>query len=139
MKNVFTPESKIISYRLNVETGRYEKQPSKIHFSKLPFELKVEKTFDEKIIEQGAREIITGRIVNHRRTFFTGLRTTLYRNWFHGNDYEQKNGVKINSLVIFHFSKNDEYLTIYYFNRWYKSSPRERAEFIRNFISQVLI
>ncbi len=136
MRNFFMPECKIVAYRLNGETGRYQKEPSKIAFNKIPFELKVEKTIDAKIIQQGADHIITGRIVNHQRTFFSGLRRTQYRNWYHGNDYEFKNGHKVNSLVIFEFTGNDEYLNVYYFNHWYKHSSRERAEFVHSFIGQ---
>lgn len=136
MRNFFMPECKIVAYRLNGETGRYQKEPSKIAFNKIPFELKVEKTIDAKIIQQGADHIITGRIVNHQRTFFSGLRRTQYRNWYHGNDYEFKNGHKVNSLVIFEFTGNDEYLNVYYFNHWYKNSSRERAEFVHSFIGQ---
>jgi hypothetical protein len=123
-------------YRLNFKTGRYEKLPTRISFNKLPFELKVEKTIDEKIIQQGADHIITGRIVNHKRTFFSGLRHTKYRNWYHGNDYGFSKGKKYNSLVIFQFAANDEQLNIFYFNQWYKNSSRERLDFVNYFISQ---
>jgi hypothetical protein len=125
------PEFKTINYVLNVEIGKYEKQPERIPFNKLPFELKVETTIDEKIKRNGANEIITAGIKGGQRMFFSGLiAVPKFPNWFYGNDYEIKNGKKKNSLVVFHFANNNRELVIYYFNNYYKDSRVERESLV---------
>lgn len=121
---------------MNPKTGRYEKEPSKFNFMKLPYELKVEVTQDQRIKAQGAQNIITGRFVNKKREFFSGLRGTAFKHWYHGNDYEFVRGEKVNSLVLFQFSEQDEFLTVYYFNRYYKQSIEQRLELVNSFIGR---
>jgi hypothetical protein len=108
--------------------------PSKIAFQKMPFDLKIEVTRDNRIVQQGAGTIITGRFVNNKREFFSGLRPVKQTNWYHGNDYEYLKGKKVNSLVIFELSNCEEFLNVYYFNRFYKQSPQERESFVLSFI-----
>ena len=134
MSNVFIPDYKLLKYRFNPETGRYQKMPSKIAFQKMPFDLKIEVTRDNRIVQQGAATIITGRFVNNKREFFSGLRPAKKSNWYHGNDYEQVKGKKVNSLIVFELSNCEEFLNVYYFNRFYKHSPQERESFIMSFI-----
>jgi len=131
------PDYKVLQYTMNPATGRYEKVPTKIAINKLPFELKVESTQDPKIQAQRAEEVITGRFVNKKREFLTGLRRTMLPGWYYGNDYEFVKGQKVNSLVIFSFSDDDAALTIYYFNRFYKLSADERESFVNAFIRNV--
>ena len=129
------PEHKTILYRINNESGRYEKQPERVPFEKLPFELKVETTREQKIINNGATEIITGRIKKGNREFFTGLVPDIkFKNWFSGNDYKFIKGVKKNSLVIFNFRNDNRELIVYYFNSFYKDYPDERKRFVCSFI-----
>jgi hypothetical protein len=127
-------EYKSVKYLLNPHSGRYEKQPARIPFQKLPFELKIEPTQDQRIKSQGADTIITGRFLNKKREFFSGMRRTGFKLWFHGNDYEFVKGEKVNSLVIFQFSIDDSELTVYYFNRYYKHSVTDRESFVNTFI-----
>ncbi len=129
-----SPDYKGIRYILNQVSGRYEKQPTKIAFQKLPFDLKVEPTQDPRIKAQGAEMVITGRFKNKKREFFSGLRPAGKPGWFYGNDYEFVKGQKINSLVIFSFSDDDAQLTVYYFNRFYKQSASDRETFVNLFI-----
>ena len=35
------------------------------------------------------------------------VRNTHYENWYLGNDYEYQNGLKVISIIIFHFTNND--------------------------------
>ena len=129
------PEFKTIIYRINKETGRYEKQPDRVPFEKLPFELKVETTREQKIINNGATEIITGRIKKGNREFFTGLIPDIkFKNWFFGNDYKFLNGVKKNSLVVFNFRNDNRDLIIFYFNSYYIDNRDERKKFVCSFI-----
>lgn len=129
------PEYKTVLYNLNTETGKYEKQPERVPFNKLPYELKVETTWDQRIRANGATEIITGRIRQGKRLFFTGLLHYFNSSeWFYGNDYENTPQGKKNSLVIFQFSQDNTRLSIYYFNHYYKHSPTERINFVSEFI-----
>jgi hypothetical protein len=129
------PDYKTVVYKQNPETGKYQKQPERAPFNKLPYELKVETTWDQRIRANGATEIITGRIKDGKRTFFTGLLPVYNSNqWFYGNDYENTPQGKKNSLVIFQFSQDNATLNIYYFNGFYKHSPNERLKFVSDFI-----
>lgn len=136
MSNMFNfPEYKKIIYLINNETGRYEKQHEIVPFEKLPYELKVETTREQKIINNGATEIITGRIKKGNREFFTGLIPDMkYKHWFFGNDYMFLNGVKKNSLVIFNFRNDNRELIVYYFNSYYKYNRDELKRFVCSFI-----
>jgi hypothetical protein len=129
------PEYKTISYTLNNETGRYQKDPERIAFNKLPFELKVEPTQDPKIKANGANEIITGRIQNGKRLFFTGLipinNSAVY---YLGNDYQKTAKGKTNSLVVFEFSPDNTRLLVYYFNNYYVHNREERIKLVSKFI-----
>lgn len=137
MKSLHLPDYITIYYSLNVEIGRYQKIPSKFSFQRLPFELKIEKSQNNFLIEQGADKIITGRFLNKKREFFTGLKSTKFQNWYQGDNFEMVKGFKVRSLIIFHFSLNYEHLTIYYFNRYYKDSSTEREIFVNKFISSI--
>ena len=132
------PVYKEVTYRMNPATGYYEKQPQKIAFNKIPFELKVEPTQEEKIRHQGANEIIHGRIKNGKYQFFTGLIAVHSPGCYFGNDYEFIHGQKKNSLVVFHFSEDNSRLTVFYFNRFYKESRTERIKFVNDFLNQIL-
>ncbi len=128
------PDYKEVVYLMNPETGYYQKQPQKISFNKLPFELKVENTIEEKIRQQGAKEIIHGRIKNGKYQFFTGLIPTSVRGFYEGNDYEFRNKVKKLSLIVFYFSEDNSKLSVYYFNHFYKVSSIDRQRFVFQFI-----
>ncbi len=129
------PEYKTLVYLLNRESGKYQKEPERIPFNKLPYELKVETTREKKIIDNGANEIITGRIKGGKRLFFTGLVPALNSSvWYFGNDYQFTPQGKQNSLVIFRFSDDNSKLTVFYFNNYYKISRSERIVFVNNFI-----
>ena len=127
---------KEIKYKLNSETGYYQKEPEKIQFLKLPSDLKIEKTVKEFLKQQGAKEIITGRFKNKKREFFTGL-IPIQNNFFEGDDYETYKGAKKKSLIVFEFSDNSEYLTLNYFNHFYKESKEERLKFVLSFIQHL--
>ena len=122
------PECKTIHYTQNPDTGKYQKQPERVPFNKLPYELKVETTWDERIRANGATEIITGRIKDGKRLFFTGL-LPVYNSteWFYGNDYENTPQGKKNSLIIFRFSPDFKKLRVFYFNHYLKQSKLTRV------------
>lgn len=137
MENKFNfPEYKEAKYKMNAATGYFEKQPEKIAFNKLPYELKVEVTMEEKIRSQGAKEIIHGRIKGGKYLFFTGLIPVGINDCYVGNDFEFVKGEKKLSLVIFRFTEANSMLTIYYFNRYYKESREQRERFVLYFLNQ---
>jgi hypothetical protein len=140
MENKFKNSSyKTVNYLLNNVNGYYEKQPLKIAFNKLPFDLKVEESKMEFLMKQGANEIIRGRIKNGKYTFFTGLIPLVDTvNVYFGNEYETVNKLKVYSLIVFVFSENDLKLTVYYFNHYYILDRNERILFVSEFIQSLL-
>lgn len=127
-----------INYSLNSESGYYEKIPNIVTFNKLPNDLKVEETQAQKIREQGANEIIRGRIKNGKYSFLTGLISlnnspTVY----FGNNYEFVENKKRTSLIVFVFSNGNRELTVYYFNHFYKSNRADRIIFVQEFINSL--
>lgn len=137
--NFSLPDYRTIIYNLDSETGKYQREPEIVTFSKLPNTLKVEETWEEKIRNNGANYVITGPFKSKRREFFTGLIPVADQHWFMGNDYSTINGVKSNSLVVFNFSENKNRLTVYYFNNFYKFKREERISFVIWFIQRVNI
>jgi hypothetical protein len=138
MNSAFSfPEYRKVVYLLNAETGKYEKQPERIPFNKLPNDLKVETTWEERIRNNGASQVITGRINKGKRLFFTGIIPVIENRWYMGNDYKFSNGVKSNSLVVFRFSDGDKQLSAYYFSNYYKFNREERITFVLQFIQHL--
>ena len=127
---------KTVKYLNNTSSGKYEKQPLKIDFARLPFELWIEETREERFIQQGADEIITGRIQNKTRLFYTGLRPII-EGFYYGDDYKKSKGAMKKSLCVFAFSSDYKELTIYYFNNYYISRKETRELFILSFINSL--
>ncbi len=128
-------EYKEAKYINNAQNGYFEKQPQRIPFAKLPFDLKVETTHLESIKRNGAKEVLRGRTVKGNYTFFTGLQPTDFKNWYLGNDYKKVNNVKTNSLVIVHFTEDNSQMELYYFNQFYKFGKVDRLRFVNQFIA----
>jgi len=137
MTKFFIPDFKTLTYCLNHSSGRYEKQPELVPFAKLPLDLKVEKTRENVIKENGASYIITGRVKNKKRQFFTGLISINTGNWFWGNDSEIIQGEKKLSLVVFRFSPDFAKLHVYYFNHFYKVDRTTRIQFVEEFAAAI--
>jgi hypothetical protein len=128
------PKFHFIEYQNNPQTGRFEKLPSLIAFNKMPFDLKIEPTQEQKIINQGARTIISGRIKDGKREFFTGL-IPINDTKFIGNYYESFKGVKKFSLIIFEFTPDNSKLSVYFFNHYYIDNRDERLKFCLNLLT----
>ena len=129
------PDYKTFVFVFNPETGKYLRNIERVPFNKLPYQLKVEKTQEQKIRLNGANEIITGPIKGGKRLFFTGILPCDSSNeWYYGNDYEITLEGKKNSIVVFHFSNDNSKLTVYYFNNYYKYNQTERVKFIQDFV-----
>lgn len=140
MTPVFTPfqaRYSKIDYQLNIESGWYEKTPCRIPFVKLPDRLKFEKTRENKILSNGAHEIITGPVRNGKRTFFTGVIPLSSVGWYEGNHPEFRKGAKSISLVLFRLSKEERFMTIYFFTGWYMPNKEKRMEFCNQFAKSI--
>jgi len=136
------PQFKPVVYELNPETGYYTKskvQPLKTPVMRLPYELRVTPTQVEKI-KCNASELIVSRekFKSGSYKFFTGLQKCSFRNWFVGNDFEKLNGVKVLSLVLFHFQSDNSVLTVYYFSRFDKTNTDQRISFANSVIPLII-
>lgn len=125
------PESKKLTYKLNFETGYYERIVCSIGFEKLPLELKVEETQRKDQIR--SKLICRGRIKNGSYTFFTGLLPVEGNSLTFFGDHFHPNEKKRNSFILFQFSKGNEFLTVNYFNH-FKVYPKKRGQFISSFL-----
>lgn len=123
-----------ITFDLDIDSGWYIRRPAPLHFAKLPGKLKVERTQIERFRNQGAETIITGPVRDTRRTFYTGLRQLPVEGCYVGNDYEQRNGKKVLSLVLFQFSADHSELTVFYFNGFYRAASEDRSRYSVLFI-----
>ena len=123
-----------ITFDLDKDAGWYIRRPALLHFAKVPGKLKVERTHVERFRNQGADTIITGPMRANRRTFYTGLRSLPVHGWYIGNDYDQRNGRKVLSLVLFQFSTDHAELTLYYFNGFYRADAEDRTLYAVAFI-----
>ena len=129
------PQHVMVCYALNPQTGRYTKKPERIPFNKLPVDLKIEHSQKDFLKQQGANEVITGRIKNGKREFFTGLIPVHNSTaWYFGNDFDFTPDGKKYSLIVFNFSPDNSELIVFYFNHYYKHNREQRVNFILGFI-----
>lgn len=133
MKPTVSPTHHRTDFTQDVETGWYIRQPQRIAFGKLPERLKIERTQEARILANGAREILTGPFRKKRRTFFTGIIPLELHGWYIGNDYEQRGGRKVNSLVLLRFGDSDHLLTVFYFTGWFIDNREKRMQFAHEF------
>lgn len=106
-------------------------QCDKPTFDYLPTELKTDPAIQPFLIRQGAREIIRGRQKNYDK-FFTGLRTTDYKDLFTGDNVKDKS-----SLIIFRFKDDKKRIVVYYFNE-FKVFPKRLKTFVKTFKRNVI-
>jgi len=129
---------KTLNYKLNSDNGYFEKQVQIVGFKKMPNDLKIEESHQPFLKQQGAKLIIRGRIKCGKYSFFSGLRAINNSSLnFEGNDYESKNGRKINSLMVFVLNQTNTELTVYYFNNFYKDNRDERMKYVSEFLKSI--
>jgi len=133
MNHTVSPTHHRTDFIQEVETGWYIRQPQRIAFGKLPERLKIEPTQDARILANGAREIITGPFRAKKRLFFTGIIPLHVPGWYIGNDYEQRRGRKVNSLVLLQFTDSDRMLNVFYFTGWFIDNRERRMQFANEF------
>ncbi len=124
------PDFKNLKYHIN-ESGYYQLQEQPLYFFKMPGDLKVEETQRKDIIKSD--HIIRSRQNNGKYSFFTGLLPTSYKNWYFGDYFEKKNGIKKNSFILFRFSPDKMDLIVCFFNH-FKLYPNKRKLFIDRFV-----
>ncbi len=136
------PVYKVVFYGNDPQTGYYtkrEQQPDKTPVMRLPYQLKVEPTQLHQI-KCNASQIIRGKetFKNGAFKFFTGMKDTVFEQWYIGNDYENLQGQKVLSLCLFHFTMNNGRLTVFYFSRFYIDKSEARERFINDVIPLLL-
>ena len=129
-----TPEYKHLFFKLNPDTGYFQMIRGVMGFQKVPDELKIEKTQRTELIRSDY--LIRGRKKNGKYSFFTGLLKTNFDNWYFGDFFEIRNGIKRNSFILFHFSQDQTRFEMYFFNH-FKLYPKHRGHFIRDFINSL--
>lgn len=143
MRNKFNlPQYKTVSYRLNPKTGYFtkiENQPFNRPVMRLTNELRAEQTRAEQI-KGNADKILVSRERSKTGSykFITGLQLTGFENWMLGNDYEVREGKKIISLLLFHFTEQYSHLTVFYFSGYNKKNKVLRLRFVRDIIPHLL-
>jgi len=142
MQKFNLPQYKTVFYCINQETGYYTKtqeQPLKTPVMRLPYELRLAATRSEKI-KNNAKQVLHSKekFKSGPFKFMTGLQDTHFKNWFLGNDYELENGEKIISIVLIHFSEDNQNLTVYYFPRYDKGKTDLRVKFANQVIPILL-
>lgn len=134
MTGTQTPEHKHLIFKLNPDTGYFQMIRGVMGFQKVPDELKVEATQRKELIKSDF--LIRGRIKNGKYTFFTGLLKTNFENWYFGDFFEIRNGIKRNSFILFYFTQDQTGFEMYFFNH-FKLYPDRRGHFIRDFINSL--
>jgi len=143
MTDIFNfPQYRTVYYGFNPETGYYtksEKQAEKTPLMRLPYEMRFEVTRAENI-KYNAGQVIHSRLKTKTGNyiFFTGLQETGLKNWYLGNDYEYRNGIKKISIVIFHYCEDNSRLSVYYFPHFYKPNADLRLQFVLSIIPNLL-
>ncbi len=130
-KTANKPEAKILQYALNPETNWFAQIDCPLGFTKVPAELKVERTQRPDIVQQ-AKHVIRSRQVGGRYPFFTGLIPAGLPFWYFGDVYELRNGKKVNSFCLFHFTEAHQHLEVHIFPG-YKLFPNRRRAFIASY------
>lgn len=128
------PDFKHLVFTLNSETHYYQMTRGEMGFIKVPPELKLEETQKKGLIRSDF--LIRGRIKDGKYLFFTGLLQTEFKNWYFGDYYEIRHGIKKNSFILFHFSPDLASFQMYFFNL-IKVYPDHRERFIHEFINSI--
>ena len=126
------PDCKYLVFVHNQETHYFEMTRGTIGFNKVPNELKIEETQKKGLIKSDY--LIRGRIKDGKYLFFTGILQTNFKNWFFGDFYEIRHGIKKNSFILFHFSQDQTRFEMFFFNH-FKLYPKNREHFINGFLS----
>ena len=126
------PNFKHIIYSINVQTGYFIKtnqQPEPTSSQLMPFELIREKTICAHI---NAKFSLFKHAYkdNKSKKMFTGLQPCQrFVNWYLGDNYRLIKGVKTNELLLIFIEPKNEFMHIFYFAGFYKSTESLRQQF----------
>ena len=142
----YLPASHRLTYRLDVDRGRYMVKECEPGFCKVPRELIVEeRRFNDKIdadfILRGpnTQKKGTGKGTGRKITFFTGLQRTAHEGVYIGNvlTFGQR-GNPVRNGVVVRFTTDAGRMTLCYFPAYYPY-PDERASFVANVLDRGLL
>lgn len=131
VKNLKLAEAKVVTYHYNPDSKYYELQKQPPGFNRLPNELQVQDSQTREMKERGAEQVIQGRTVNGKRTFFSGMRATPDKRSFFGDDGYTQQPKK--SFCLFRFSSDSMTLTVHYFRGFIPLKPM-REQFIQYYL-----
>ena len=131
--------SKVI-YRLSPESKYFlqfqiERQETPIN--RLPKELRLAPTGAAQI-KPNAEKMLLDRPEKGKHKFRTGIQGTYFRDWYLGNDYEFQSGRKVISLMLFHFTNQEQELEVFYFHRYDKPNNTYRLQFANAVIPHLM-
>ncbi|MFC5412381.1 hypothetical protein ACFPMF_23860 [Larkinella bovis] len=144
----YLPTSHRLTYRLDIDRGRYIVKECEPGFCKVPRELIVEErrfndNIDAEFILRGPdtkkKEPGTGKRSARKITFFTGLQRTNYAGVYIGNVVTfGQGGSKVRNGVIVQFSTDAGRMTLRYFPAYYPF-PKDRAAFVASIVGRGLL
>jgi hypothetical protein len=142
----YLPTSHRLTFRLDVDRGRYIVKECEPGFCKVPRELIVEErrfnnNIDADVILRGpsTQKKGTGKKTGRKITFFTGLQRTDYTGVYIGNVVTAGlRGDKVRNGVIVQFSTDAGRMTLRYFPAYYPY-PKDRAAFVSAILQRGLL
>ena len=142
----YIPTSHRLTYRLDVDRGRYIVKECEPGFCKVPRELTVEeRRFNEKIdadfILRGpeTQKKGTGKGAGRTIKFFTGLQRTDHTGVYIGNVVTfGQGGSKVRNGVLIRFSADAGRMNLLYFPAYYPF-PKDRTAFVSAIVGRGLL
>jgi hypothetical protein len=126
------PEYQKHIYKVNEVSRYYEKILAPVGFIKLPFDLRLE-TPHRPDYKSKTKFILSGRIVNGKKTIFSGLIPTGVEGLFYADHFHPSERVK-NSFMLLRFNATSSEIEIFYFNH-FTVFPKTRESFIQQFLN----
>jgi hypothetical protein len=142
----YLPTSHRLTYRLDVDRGRYIVKECEPGFCKVPRELIVEErrfndNIDAEFILRGpeTQKKGTGKKSGRKITFFTGLQRTEHTGVYIGNVVTfGQGGHKVRNGVLVQFSTDAGRMVLRYFPAYYPF-PKDRASFVSEVVGRGLL
>lgn len=131
--------SKVI-YCLNPEAKYFlqsEIEVQETPLNRLPLEMRLAPAGAANVKPNASKVLLSKDCIKGRYSFITGLQSTLFDGWYLGNDYEYYRGQKVISMILFHFTKADTRLELYYFHKYDKNNTFYRLRFANDIIPRL--
>jgi hypothetical protein len=140
METFNLPKYSKVIYRLNPETKYFiqtEIEAQETPINRLPLEMRLAPAGAANVKINAAKVLLSKEHNKGKYQFITGLQPTVFENWYLGNDYEYYRGVKVLSIVLFHFTSNETEIEVYYFHRYDKKNTFYRLHFVNAIIPEI--